>query len=96
MAHAYLQRFAVDILSVLEPDQGGKLGERLVSVSIEPTRHDLIALYSVSKLASARNLGSAAEDPSPVLDQWTARRGQARVSVNSGVLPSPKMTYLWV
>tara|TARA_R110002049_G_scaffold72490_2_gene187155 strand:- start:173558 stop:175384 length:1827 start_codon:yes stop_codon:yes gene_type:complete len=76
MSHAYLQRFAVDILTTLKPADE-KLGETLVSVSTEPSRHDLIALYSASKLASVGKYGGAIDNPEPLLNQWTARAMRA-------------------
>ena len=76
VAHAYMQRFAVDILATLKPADE-KLGETLVSVSTEPRRHDLIALYSVSKLASIGKYGNVAENVEPVVSQWTARAMKA-------------------
>ena len=76
VAHAYLQRFAVDILATLQPGDES-LGETLVRVSTEPNRHDLIALYAVEKLASIGKYGNAAENVDPVVSQWTARAMKA-------------------
>jgi len=77
MVHAYLQRFAVDILAVLEPNQGGTLGERLVSISADPSRHNLIALYSLSKLPTLGNYGPAVQDPGEYLGNWSVRAMRA-------------------
>ena len=77
LAHAYLQRFAVDILALLEPAKGGTLGERLVSISTEPTRHNMIALYSLSRLSDAGGTKKAAENPDQVLDNLAVRAMRA-------------------
>ncbi len=73
-AHAYLQRFAVDILDLLRAKNDSSLGVQLVSISTEPKQPDLIALHSVSRLGgmSGEMKGKVA-DPNAVLQSWSAR-----------------------
>ncbi len=60
LAHAYLQRFAVDILASLIPlaDSAGQkqfgkegLGAYLVGLSTDDTKHQLLAMHAASRLA---------------------------------------------
>lgn len=74
--HAYLQRFAVDIIDVLRPSDDTELGGKLVSISTERSKPDLIALYSVERLASMSNdLKGKPEvaQPEQLLQSWTRR-----------------------
>lgn len=77
-AHAYLQRFAVDILDMLRPPQDTTLGDKLVSISTNPDKHNLIALYSASKLGP---MGTAMKDkiaePDALLNSWAIRAYEA-------------------
>ena len=77
-AHAYLQRFAVDILDTLRADQDNTLGTQLVSISTDKKRPDLIALYSAAKSGSygPAMQGQVAE-PKKVLTSWGQRVLQA-------------------
>ena len=74
-AHAYLQRFAVDILDMFRPQNDTALGMKLISVSsTEPKNPDLIALYSASRLASmGTDLKGQVGCPEQVLDSWSKR-----------------------
>jgi hypothetical protein len=73
-AHAYLQRFAVDILDVLRTKEDKSLGSKLISISTEPTSPDLIALYSASRLATmGTELQGQVPAPKQVLDSWSKR-----------------------
>lgn len=73
-AHAYLQRFAVDILGVLTPDDDKQLATRLVSVSTKPENPNLIAMYAAERLASmSDNLQGQVAEPETVLNNWTKR-----------------------
>ncbi|MFK8111940.1 MAG: hypothetical protein AB8B91_07045 [Rubripirellula sp.] len=77
-AHAYLQRYAVDILDILRPAADTALGSKLVGISQDPKNHSLIALYSASKLGP---MGSALKDkidkPEDLLNSWAMRAYQA-------------------
>ncbi len=73
-AHAYLQRYAVDILDVLRAKEDKSLGTKLISISTEPTNPDLIALYSASRLATmGPELQGQVQAPKKVLDSWSKR-----------------------
>lgn len=73
-AHAFLQRYAVDILDYTSSGEDAALGLKLVSISTEPKSLDTIALHSVSRLASmASVLENKIEKPKEVLWSWTSR-----------------------
>jgi len=73
-AHAYLQRFAVDILSRLSRPGDPELAKRLVSVSTASDRHELIALYSAARVGRLNGgLNGSLEMPAKVLDGWASR-----------------------
>lgn len=74
LAHAYLQRFAVDILDVLQTAEDKTLGTKLISVSTQPANPDLIALYSASRLAKmGPQLQGQIDSPETVLNSWAKR-----------------------
>jgi hypothetical protein len=73
-AHAYLQRFAVDILDNLRAPNDASLGTQLISISTSEKQPDLIALYSASKLGSFdTGLQGKVTDPAAVTKQWSLR-----------------------
>ncbi|WP_236621315.1 hypothetical protein [Rhodopirellula sallentina] len=73
-AHAYLQRFAVDILNILRAPNDATLGTQLISISTSEEKPDLIALYSASKLGGFQSgLEGKVENPGEVMKQWSAR-----------------------
>ncbi len=73
-AHAYLQRYAVDVLDVLRGKGDKSLGTKLISISTEPNNPDLIALYSASRLAAmGPELQGQVQQPKKVLDSWSKR-----------------------
>ncbi len=73
-AHAYLQRYAVDILDVLRANEDKSLGTKLISISTEPSNPDLIALYSASRLASlGPEMQGQVKEPEKVLESWAKR-----------------------
>ncbi|WP_302119859.1 hypothetical protein [Allorhodopirellula heiligendammensis] len=73
-AHAYLQRFAVDILNILRAPNDESLGTQLISISTSETHPDLIALYSASKLGGINSgLQGKVKDPAEVTKQWSLR-----------------------
>jgi uncharacterized protein YnzC (UPF0291/DUF896 family) len=71
--HAYLQRYAVDILQQLgnSDEENKQLGVKLIGISKAPKKQELIALYSASKIGvfGAKIKGEVA-DPGDVLQQW--------------------------
>lgn len=72
LAHAFLQRYAVSILTNLSTD--ASLGKQLVSISTNEDKPDLIALHSAAALA--RLPGKMAEgdvQTKEVLMQWSKR-----------------------
>ncbi len=73
-AHAYLQRFAVDILDNLRAPNDASLGTQLISISTSEKQPDLIALYSASKLGGFdTGLQGKVTDPAAVTKQWSLR-----------------------
>lgn len=77
-AHAYLQRFAIDILEMLGPANDAALGDKLVSISTDPNRPSLIALYSASRIGPmGKTMANKIADPERVLGSWTKRVHQA-------------------
>jgi hypothetical protein len=73
-AHAFLQRYAVDILDYTSADQNAALGMKLVSISTEPNSPEMIALHSASRLATmSKAIENKIDDPKKVLSSWTAR-----------------------
>ena len=69
-SHAYLQRFAVDILANIKGDAA--LGNTLVSISTETKKHDLIALHAAGQIAT---FSSQLKDikPDSALSGWAVR-----------------------
>ncbi len=77
-AHAYLQRFAVDILSVLRGKTDPALGQQLISISTEAKKPDLIALHSAARIGEmAGDLKGQVNDPDQVLQKWAVRAMRA-------------------
>ncbi|MGI9473663.1 MAG: hypothetical protein ACR2NZ_19125 [Rubripirellula sp.] len=73
-AHAYLQRYAVDIIDRLRDDQDKSLGTKLVSISTEPSKPNLIALYTASRIGSwGSELNGQVDKPEDVLQSWSRR-----------------------
>ncbi|QDT12331.1 hypothetical protein [Planctomycetes bacterium K23_9] len=76
--HAYLQRFAVDILASLRGATDAELGKKLISISTETKSHDLIALHSAARLgAMSADLRGNVDSTSKVLDSWAIRAMRA-------------------
>jgi len=77
-AHAYLQRFAVDILSSLRGKSDPALGQQLISISTEAKKPDLIALHSAARIGEmATDIRGKVNAPDQVLGQWTVRAMRA-------------------
>lgn len=72
--HAYLQRFAVDLLGLLQGGGDKDLATKLVSLSTSRTSPDLIAFHSAARIAGM-NEGLAGNVPESevVLEKWSAR-----------------------
>ena len=71
--HAYLQRYAVDILQQLgsSEDDGKQLGVKLIGISTAPENEELIALYSAAKIgALGGSLKGQVQKPEDVLEGW--------------------------
>ncbi|MDA7873545.1 hypothetical protein N9B17_00120 [Rhodopirellula sp.] len=71
--HAYVQRYAVDILQQLgsSEDDGKQLGVKLIGISTAPEKQELIALYSASKIgALGGSLKGQVDKPEDVLERW--------------------------
>ena len=77
-AHAYLQRFAVDILSALRGNSDPALGQQLISISTEAEKPDLIALHSAARVGEmAADLKGKIAAPDQVLQKWAVRAMRA-------------------
>jgi hypothetical protein len=73
-AHAFLQRYGVDILGVLaDPNTSPKTAETLVSVSTQPGRPNLIAAYAASKVGRFQPGKAKVSEASKILQSWAAR-----------------------
>ena len=71
--HAYVQRYAVDILQQLgsSEDDGKQLGVKLIGISTAPEKQELIALYSASKIgALGGSMKGQVGKPEDVLEGW--------------------------
>jgi hypothetical protein len=76
LAHAFMQRYAVSILTDLSTD--ASIGEQLVSISTSEDSPNLIALYSASKLAELpAKMEAGKVESEKVLQQWAKRLLQA-------------------
>ncbi|WP_455429562.1 hypothetical protein [Neorhodopirellula lusitana] len=77
-SHAYLQRYAVDLLDLLRNPRDASLGTQLISISTTEDASDVIALYSASQLGNFRQgLQEQAKDPAPIVQKWSLRAFQA-------------------
>lgn len=77
-AHAYLQRYAVDILSVLaNPNVTEKTTQTLVSLSTANEKPHLIAAYAAAKMGQLQPGKGKVQEPSKVLRSWAARAAAA-------------------
>ncbi len=74
LEHAFLQRYAIDVLDLLRAKDDSALGVQLVSISTEPKSPDLLALHSVVRLGgmSAEMAGKVA-DPNKLVNSWSQR-----------------------
>jgi len=73
-AHAYMQRYAVDILSFLANlNTSAKTAETLVSLSTTAEKPNLIAAYAASKMGQLKAGQGKVSTPSKVLASWAGR-----------------------
>ncbi len=73
-SHAYLQRYAVDILSSLRAANDSSLGSKLISISTKADSLDLIALHSAARIGElGKQLQGKVADPEKVLSSWSTR-----------------------
>lgn len=72
LAHAFLKRYAVSILSDLAAD--GSLGKQLVSISIDDGNPNLLALHSAAAIGSLpAKMNEGDVEHREVLKQWASR-----------------------
>ncbi len=77
-AHAYLQRYAVDILSVLaNPNASADTTNTLVAISTKTENPNLIAAYAASKMSVLQPNKQKVNQPSQVLKVWAGRAADA-------------------
>ncbi|EMI17331.1 putative secreted protein [Rhodopirellula maiorica SM1] len=72
-AHAFLQRYAVDILDYARTSASPDLAKKLVSISTDHKRPNMIATYSAARAGKMRELKGQVASPSDVLESWSAR-----------------------
>ncbi|MEM6468607.1 MAG: hypothetical protein AAF802_03495 [Planctomycetota bacterium] len=72
LAHAFLQRYAVNVLANLNPDEA--LGQQLVGVSTEKANPNLIAMHSVATFGRMKTkLDENDIDAAKLLQSWASR-----------------------
>lgn len=77
-AHAYLQRYAVDILTVLaNPNVAEQTTQTLVSLSTASEKPSLISAYAAAKIGQLQPGKGKVQNPSRVLKSWAARAAAA-------------------
>ena len=97
-AHAFLQRYAVDILGQLRDPQDASFGTQLISITQDvQQRPNVVALHSAAKLADVSNsLKNKVNQPGDILRSWTQRlltameEEQARFDAMEKPKPAPK------
>jgi hypothetical protein len=73
-AHAFMQRYAVNILNILaNPNGSPKTIETLVSLSTTAEKPNLIAAYAASKIGQLKPGQGKVNEPTKVLSSWAAR-----------------------
>lgn len=77
-AHAYLQRYAIDILSILaNPNVAEQTTQTLVSLSTAEEKPHLIAAYAAAKMGQLQPGQGKVQQPTKVLQSWAARAAAA-------------------
>ncbi|MGB7343519.1 MAG: hypothetical protein WBD20_04865 [Pirellulaceae bacterium] len=77
VAHAYLQRFAVDILASLQAPTATEFGDQLVSLSTNDDTHQLLAVHAASRLASVPCKLQENRTAKLILARWTSLTAEA-------------------
>jgi len=73
-AHAFLQRYAVDILNTLaNPNVTPKTADTLVSLSTASEKPNLIAAYAAAKIGQLKPGQAKVNEPTKILANWAAR-----------------------
>lgn len=73
-AHAFMQRYAVNMLNILaNPNGSPKTVETLVSLSTKAEKPNLIAAYAASKIGQLKPGQGKVNEPAKVLSSWAAR-----------------------
>jgi len=73
-AHAFMQRYAIDILGVLaDPNASADTTKTLVALSVAKEKPNLIAAYAASKIATIQPGKQSVEKLPVVLQTWAAR-----------------------
>ncbi len=89
-AHAYLQRYAIDILSVLaNPNVADQTTQTLVSLSTAEEKPSLIAAYAAAKIGQLQPGKAKIQEPSKVLKSWAARGRSDRSGTGPDRPPRP-------
>ncbi len=71
--HAFLQRYAVDVLTMLRTRDDTTLGTKLIGISTKPNASRLIALHSAARVGDLGDqLKGKVPDPDKILKQWSA------------------------
>ncbi|TWU46304.1 hypothetical protein Poly51_57000 [Rubripirellula tenax] len=72
--HAFLQRYAVDILSTFRAANDATLGTKLISISTAEKSSDMIAMHSVARIGEiGPSMKGAAVNHEKVLASWARR-----------------------
>lgn len=73
-AHAFMQRYALDILNYLaNPNVTPKTAETLVALSTASEKPNLIAAYAASKMGQIKPGQAKVNEPTKILASWAAR-----------------------
>ncbi|QDT04291.1 hypothetical protein K227x_26810 [Rubripirellula lacrimiformis] len=76
--HAYLQRYAVDILTSLRAADDKALGVKLIGISTKADTPDLLALHSAARVGDlGATMQGKVDTPDTVLQSWAARAMRA-------------------
>jgi hypothetical protein len=72
--HAYLQRYAIDVLDHLTQQKDPQLGSKLISIATDEKSLDLIAFHSAAKLGNLADLlKGKVENPELIMTSWSKR-----------------------
>lgn len=73
-AHAYMQRFAVDVLiQMADPNQSPRILQAIVSLANDREKPNLIAAYAAAKLGRLEGERAKVEQPDQLVKSWMAR-----------------------